>query len=135
MTDYVELLSAVSGVFGTPQWISEAVTTVPENFVGKDLVEYIRVSVIPGGVGINLKSLSGMLMVDIFIEANKGPANGFKIPDKLNQYLVGKSLSISEGRVVQFQKSSMVPSGMDRDNPKLFRYKYSIPFNLFGANN
>ncbi len=133
MGKYTNLISEVYSLFGTTNWKAEKVKTFPSNFIGIDKAdEFIRVSVIPSGTGLNRKSVSGILMIDIFTKAGEGPKRSSAIADKLDSYLSGKSLSTSSGIVTQFPENSTLDlKGIDKDNPTLFRVTYTIPFNYF----
>lgn len=125
----------VYSVFNSAEWKAEAIKTYPSNFIVVNPGgEYLRVSVIPSGKGINLKSLSGVIIVDIFTSAGNGPSRTYAIADKLDQYLVGKSFDLVAGSCVQLKESSLALVGIDSDNTSLYRSSYTIPFNLFGEN-
>lgn len=72
-------------------------------------------------------------MIDIFVTAGNGPSRSLLIADKLDQYLVGKSIETVQSKVTQFMNSNFAHRGVDTDNPTLFRSSYTIPFNYFGA--
>jgi len=134
MSRYVSAESSIFKIFGSEVWQEQDIKTFPENFTGEAINnEYIQVSVVPSGPSLNLNSASGVLMVSIFVESGLGPNRGKNIADALDSFLVGKTVPVVAGQVVQFNNSTMVPSGIDRDNPKLFRYNYTIPFSLFGV--
>ena len=134
MDRHERLQSAVFAVFGSSNWASENIKTIPQDFTPDNLgEEFIRVSIVPGGHGLNILSLSGVLMIDIFTLAGQGPNRKTQIVDKLESYLVGKCLAAGGNDVVQFGNSSLKPSGLDRDNPALTRSTLTIPFDLFGV--
>lgn len=122
----------VFSVFNSVGWQTEGIPTYPVNFVIGKPTEYIQVSIIAGGEGINLVSTSGQVIIDIFIAAGKGPNRGTLIADRLDTYLVGKSFKTGAG-TTQFQKSALTTIGQDKANPALFRMMYSISFNHFGV--
>jgi len=127
MGKYISLETELFAVFNTPTWIAENIKTYPQNFVNVDNVtEYIRVSIIPSGNSVNIQSVSGLLIIDIFVSAGKGPKALLRIADVLDSFFVGKSFT-----TIQFWNSSFVPIGTDKDDPTLFRGSYSIPFNFF----
>jgi hypothetical protein len=130
MSKFNTVQDDVFSVFGSVGWLTENIPTYPVNFVTTKATEYIRVSVISNGKGINLASTSGQVLIDIFIAAGKGPSRGTLIADKLDSYLVGKSLKTGSG-TTQFQDSALTTVGQDKDNPALFRMIYSISFNYF----
>jgi len=133
MGKYTNLNSDIYSVFSTDTWKAEKIVTRPSNFVGMDKpTEFIRVSVIPSGTGLNRKSVSGILIIDIFTQAGGGPKRYASVADKLDSYLSGKSLSTVAGAAIQFPSSSAIdPKGNDKDNPALYRVAYTIPFNYF----
>ena len=134
MGKYKNLQDDIFTVFNSVEWKAENINTYPSNFITVDPEnEFIRVSIIPNGEGINLKSVSGVIMADIFTSAGSGPNRAYLIADTLDTYLQGKSLTTVSGNVTQFDKSAMSPNGRDPDNKSLFRHNYSIPFNFFGV--
>src|SRR5210317_305563 len=99
-------------IFNSDTWKAENINTYPSNFITVDPGnEFVRVSIIPNGEGINLKSASGVLMADIFTTAGSGPSRASLIADTLDTYLQGKSLSTISGNVTQFPRGgAMVPA-------------------------
>lgn len=132
MGKYLDLFTNIYSVFGTPAWTAENIKTIPANYTGEvNNADYIRVSVIPSSDGINLASISGILIIDIFVRFGLGPGAVSSIADSLDEYLVGKTLTTENS--TQFRNSSLALLGMDLDNNSLFRAKYVIPFNHFGV--
>lgn len=133
MGKYEALETGVFSVFGSAVWKAEDIKTTPSNYIRVGAVtEFIRVNVIPSGKGLNLGSASGVLIIDIFTPVGKGPRRSSFIADKLDQYLVGKSVKSSSG-VLQCSQSSLAPKGVDSENKSLFHTTYSIPFNFYGV--
>jgi len=134
MGKYEILEKDVFSVFDSQPWKDLELETYPSNYiVDSPADEFLRISIIPSGRGLNLSSVSGILVIDIFIPAGKGPKRSAIIADILDTYLVGKSLSTVSGNTTQFGNSFMSPQGTDVDNSSLFRAVYTIPFNFFGA--
>jgi hypothetical protein len=137
MNKYAEMVGAVHSVFDSTDWKAEGIVTVPSNFPlpsapSRSPVEsYVRVSVVPGSMGINLVSSSGQIIIDIFTPAGGGPLPAARIADKLDKYLVGKKFSTSSGTVQCFD-SSYNETGLDIVNTSLARAKYSISMSFFG---
>jgi hypothetical protein len=132
MNKYETILDDVFSIFSATLWKSEEIKTVPSNYIASDFDnEFIRVTVLPSGGGINRQSVSGMLIIDIFTASGKGPKRLYQIADILDKFLVGKSV-VQVSRT-QFDTSTMSISGTDEDNPTLYRGSYSIPFNYFEA--
>lgn len=130
---YTEIMLDVFSVFGSPAWVAENIKTFPRDFEVNTGDEFIRVSVLTSGQGVNLKSTSGMLLIDIFTVSGDGPSRAMHIANRLDAYLVGKSQTTQTKRVTQFMKSSLAPRGVDKENPSLSRYLYSIEFNHYGV--
>jgi len=134
MGKYERIQSDVFSVFNQATWKAEAIKTYPVNYISVTQdTEFIRVSVVPSGRGINLISSSGLVLIDIFISAGNGPRRTSLIADKLDQYLVGKSIVTQDNANTQFGQSSLNSRGLDIDNPTLYASTYSIPFNYFGV--
>jgi hypothetical protein len=133
MGKFVSLEQDVFSVFASPEWVAEDIKTFPTNYIavssGK---EFIRVSVIPSGNGLNRNSTKGILIIDIFIPAGEGTRRAFEIADALDSHLVNKSIKhLTDTAQTQFGFSSISPNGVDKDTPSLYRVTYSITFNYF----
>ena len=94
MAKYRNALSAMFSIFETPGWKFENIKTFPSNFNLKDAGDkFIRIDVIPSGRGLNLRSVSGILAVDIFTAAGSGPKGALLIADALERTIVtGKQI-------------------------------------------
>jgi Bacteriophage related domain of unknown function len=135
MGKYTNITSDIFSIFDKVAWKAEAIKTVPSDFnPNKPTTEYIRVSIIPGSSGVNLKSCRGLLMIDIFVPAGKGPNLTNLIADKLDLYLQGKSVMTVTNNVTQFLSSNLGSGNPDSVNPTLFRTTYQISFNFYGVN-
>ena len=130
MGKYENTFKDIFSVFDSATWKAEAIGTYPNNFAPILNSEYIRVNIIPSNEGINLRSTSGILIIDIFTAAGEGPIRSSVIADKLDSYLQGQTLSTTLGGTTQFSNSSIAPKGV---NESLFRAQYTIPFNYFGV--
>lgn len=129
MGKYITLQTNIFTIFGSQEWNAENVKTVPTNFTGIDFSEeFIRISIVPSNKGLNRKSVSGILIADIFTKAGDGPTRAFDLADKLDTYLQNKYFSI-DPNAIQFFGSMFRTDTLDSDNPSLFRSTYSIPFN------
>lgn len=133
MGKFAALIDSVYSVFAQDTWKAENIKTFPVNFIpvepGK---EYLRMDVIPSSVGVNLKSSSGVLMIDLFVPAGGGLKRTSEIADKLDEYLVGKQIDVAGGRL-QCSRSTLSRGKVDSENPALYRSTYTINFNFFGA--
>jgi hypothetical protein len=134
MGKYEDLTKDVLGVFGSPSWIAENIKTYPGNYIGVSAGDrYIRVHVLAGGGGINRKSVSGQVLIDIFTPAGKGPTASTLIADKLDAYLVGRSKKLTNGAIQFVSASSLVHKGADKANSALYASSYAVSFNYFGV--
>lgn len=121
MSKYTGVLDSVFQIIKTAPF-----RVYPENFLNElNLEEYLRVSVIPSNKGINLRSASGIVIVDIFVPSNEGPKRLYTVADTLDTLFVGKSI----GRT-QFFQSGLTTIGQD-ENPSLYRGQYTIQFSYF----
>lgn len=135
MGKYTEVQNDVYSVFGSDAWSSNGIETVPQNFTGTGLSEYIRISIVTGGNLDNLnmpKSVVGQLIIDVFTVAGAGLGRAYAIADLLDAVLERKTVSTAQHAAVQFGASAMVPHGIDSANPSLHKCGYSIPFKYFG---
>lgn len=106
----------------------------PSNFVATNPGnKFLRFAVIPAGKGINLKSVSGLLIIDIFTPVGDGPRDTSLIADALDSKLVGKSIKTGSIGTTQLGDSTLDAGRTDKDSPSLFRATYSIPFNFYGV--
>jgi hypothetical protein len=133
---YSSVYADVYSIFGAGAWTSENIKTFPENFTGSSIGnEYIRVAIVSGGSLDNVnppRSVSGQLLIDIFVPAGAGLARSNQIADKLDSYLAGKLMQTTGNGSTQLGSSSLTNLGNDAANPSLYRSIYSIPFNYFG---
>jgi len=135
MGRYSATQQAIFSIFGLNTWTAENIKTFPQDVVASNAGdEFVKVTIIPSGKGINRVSISGIVIIDIYTASGLGPSRASAIADKLDDYLCNKTVIISASRNVQFDRSTMVPKGIDSDNKTLVRSQYTIPFNLFGVN-
>lgn len=119
-------------VFGGQAWVAENVPTFPSNFTnGQGLQRYIRVTPICSGAGVNVRSVSGLLNIDIFTKAGEGYKDTNAIADAIDKHFAGKAIKLSQGSL-QCLSSTLTHLGRDADNPALHRSLFSVPFNFYG---
>jgi hypothetical protein len=129
MGKYKNLEQDVFSIFGSEAWLTENIKTYPNNFTATDAgTEFLRVSILPSGSGVNLRSVSGVLIIEIYVTAGNGTKRISELADKLDEFLEGKTMN-----KVQCTSSSLSILGKDKDNPSLFRANYSISFNYYGV--
>jgi hypothetical protein len=136
MGKYAQTEQDIYSIFGTTQWKSEGIKTFPENFSAVNTgEEFIRVAILAGQYNPTnpLRSISGQVIIDIFIPAGATPKRANIIADKLDDYLVGKIIPNTNG-ATQFFSSSLSTVGGDPDDPTLFRTNYSINFSYCSNN-
>jgi hypothetical protein len=124
MGKYASITSAVYSVFNSAAWKVEKIKTFPANLKCSG-DKYIKVDIIPSGIGLNVNSCSGVVIIDIHTPPNEGTAAVTLIADKLDNYLQGQTIG-----PVQFFGSTMAPGKTEDALPKS---SYTIPFNYFGA--
>lgn len=132
MGKYASLKTAIFSHLSGLTWGMENIPTYPQDMTPKTTDEkFVRISIIPGGNGINLNSVSGICIFDIYTSADD-PFLWTTIADKLDEYFVG-SFKEQTG-ILQFPlASTVVPKGRDKDNPSFIRHSYTIPFVYFGV--
>jgi len=134
MGKFLDIETDVFSLFATRAWLSESIATYPSNYISDASGdEFIRVSIIPGSVGVDINSVSGQLIIDIFISAGEGPSRASFIADKLETYLRGKTFRDSGFGTTQFEAGALSGGQVDPDNSTLYMLTYSISFNYFGV--
>jgi hypothetical protein len=135
MGKYAGALSDILSIFATAEWQSTNLKASPKDYVSVNQGnEFLKIDIIASGGSVNGNSLSGLLMIDIFTSAGKGPMRTSEIADILDSYLTRKSVSGVTGKATQFGDSVLSPTSPDADNPSLSRTTYTITFNYFGVN-
>lgn len=129
---YQSTVEAVYDVFGLPAWLAHGIETIPSNAVPGTDGDYIRVSIIASGRGVNHLSSSGQIIVDIFTKVGLGSLPAAVIADKLDAFLCGKVFPAQNG-TVQTLGSSFAEQGVDPSNRGLFRCVYSVDFTFNGV--
>jgi hypothetical protein len=134
MGKYTELTSGIFKFFSGLTWGLENIPTYPQGVTAKENDEkFIRISISPSGDGINLQSVSGICIIDIYTALTMGPMEPLSIADKLDEYLVGQDRIMDNGRLQFPISSTLAPKGQDKDNLSLVRHSYTIPFKYFGV--
>jgi len=134
MGKFTNLEQDIYSVFSSPSWIAENIKTYPSNFIAVNAGnEFLKVTIIASGSSVNLISVSGVLLIDIFTAAGSSSRRAVMIADILGSYFEGKTKSTASQVVTQFGSGSLTHIGLDSSNPSLFRSTYTIPFNYFGV--
>ena len=134
MGKYKNLQDDVFSVFASAEWKAESLKVIPTNAINiGESREFLRADILASSTGINSKSVSGLLIVDIFTSAGNGPNRASLIADKLDSYLANQSIKTNGNNVTQFLGSTMTPRGRDPADKTLHKSVYSIPFNYFGV--
>lgn len=134
MGKHAQATMDVFSIFGKTEWVTAfgANKTFPQDFTGGG-DEFIRISVILSGTGVNRVSASGVLIIEIYTTAGLGPARQNVIADLLDSFLENKSVITEGGKSTQFQNSALMPLGTDKANPALAKARYELPMNYFGV--
>jgi hypothetical protein len=94
--------------------------------------ERLVVTILPSGSASNLQSVSGIIIIDIYTAAGHGVRRAHILADKLDTFLVGKSLVSNKGTTL-CKSSYLAHMGIPKDNPATFKSTYTINFNYFGV--
>jgi hypothetical protein len=128
MGKFTEVEDSIFAIFAGEEWDAEGIPTFPNNYnPTSNLEEFIRVDVIPSGMGININSLSGLIIIEIFTPAGKGPRRATEIADILDKYFAGKSSAST-----QFMQSNFRSVG---NETAYYHCSYSIQFNFYKSFN
>jgi len=129
MSRYESLENDIFSVFEKPEWANEGIPTFPANYkIPEGLVEFIRINILPGSPGYNIRSISGVLILEIFSLVGVGSTRTYQIADILDTYLNGKTVSNT-----QFMGSVLDSIVVDAVNESLNKTKYQISFNYNGV--
>lgn len=134
MGKYEAITKDVLKLFATPSWLAHGIPSYPGDYIqcAKD-TKFIRVDIVLAGPGLNRTSVSGQIIVDIFVPAGFGPSLAAQIADKLDKVFLGCSHPIAGGSLQVTGSSSLAKRGKDSGNPALFRYVYAVSCNFFGV--
>jgi len=128
MPRYLGAEQDIFSIFATAEWNTEGIKAYPSTIVPDNPgQEYIRISIVPSGQGLNYNSVSGLLLIDIFTARAQGPKRPMQVADILDTHF---NVKISGNS--QFMSSSLGKTSQDRDDPALCMTSYSIAFNYFG---
>lgn len=137
MAKFLEIQTNIFNVFGSLAWRIKGIEAYPREFeiveLTSDSSAAIRVSILMEGKGVNLVSVSGVVIIEIYSHTAAGPKIIATTSDTLDAFLVGKQFSITEGIVTQFFSSSLGISRKDAVNPRLSVTLYSINFQHNGV--
>jgi hypothetical protein len=120
--------------FSLPSWTNNNINMYPNDYQGviSNENEYCRISVFPSASANfahgNKKSLSGTVIVKIFVSAGDGQARIMEIAEALDSVLQNKKLT----RGTELYTSFINVEGLDPSNPALSSASYIIPFTLYG---
>jgi hypothetical protein len=134
MGKHTQATMDVFSIFGSVAWTTAfgANKTFPQEYTGGG-DEFIRVSVVLSGKGVNRASSSGVLIIEIYTTAGLGPERQNFIADLLDSFLENKSVLTAGNNRTQFQNSTLMPQGTDKANPALAKARYELPMNYFGV--
>ena len=129
------VLEDIEAVFGSAAWKSNNIPAFPENYqgqTGKNLEEYLRMSVLPTSsknyAYAGKKQLSGLLAVKIFVKAGAGQGRIMEISDLLDVQFENNTLTNG----TKFGTSYLQVEGLDPVNKSLYSASYLIPFTKYG---
>jgi len=131
---YSSLQEDINAIFASQPWLDLQIETHPEGFVGNTYEkEYVVVTIIASEPKTSITSVSGQILIDIYIPAGLGLKRAYEIADLLDEQMAGKVLYNTLAGTTQLGSSSLQGRGTDKDNQSLYRAIYSIPFTFFGV--
>lgn len=137
MSKFLQVQDDIFSIFGSAEWEAQGLKTYPREFgvIETALFEdrALRLSILMNREGINLISLAGLLMIEIFTLGSRGPKIIVETADTLDNFLVGRTLSTYLGLSTQFFNSTLGLSQQDKINPRMVSTIYSISFTHNGA--
>lgn len=131
---FTSLMTSINALFGSSTWTSNNIPTYPENYQGKisSQNEFCRINIIPANSEIahygGDKSVSGNIIIDIYVKAGEGQARVMAIADLLDILLQTKNLTNG----LELGTSYVTTLGLDTANKSLYNAKYLIPFKSYG---
>jgi len=129
MSRYENLENDIFSVFAAEEWRNENLPAFPANYkIPEDLTEFVRISILPSLPGYNIRSISGILILEIFSPAGVGSSRTYQIADILDTYLNGRTIGNT-----QFMDSVLDILTTDSVNESLTKVKYQISFNYNGV--
>lgn len=127
MAKFEDIEKAFFSVLDSAAWKAENIPSFPSNFiVTTSPKEYIRVSVLAAGRGVNLKSVAGQLLVDVFIAAGSGTTRAQLIADILDRHFSCKTFGSASASTQTFESSFVPRDDAQRDSYGRFRYSLSF---------
>lgn len=137
MSKFLQVQDDIFSIFGSAEWEAQGIKVYPREFTIIETALHgdcvLRISILQNREGINLKSLEGLLMIEIYTLKSKGPKIIVETADILDAFLVGKTLSTYLGLSTQFFNSTLGLSQEDSVNPRMVSTLYSITFQHNGA--
>ena len=132
MNKYTSLQEDIFSVFKSVEWLYLSIPTFPSDFTGTATGNYLRVSILPGDDNLvnPPRSVSGQVIIEIFVKAGSGPFITATMADTLDTFLSGKYFTTTANGSTQFGTSTLGNGRNDKDNPSLYCTPYSIPFNF-----
>jgi len=131
MATYSKLLESIDSVFSSSEWRGLVVPAFPANFFPHDTPdEFVVYEIIPSGDPTqefaDAGYLAGLIIIQIYTQANMGPKRVYEVADELAALFRNKQLMST-----QTQEGSLSFQGLDKDDTSLFRADYSLKFNSF----
>ena len=131
MAKFTELLSSIDSVFASSEWQGLSIPAYPANLWPSTTPdEFVIYEILPSGQPVaeysdpNYKN--GLIIVQVYVKANSGPARVYEVADELAT-LFQRDLI----RDTQLYDGTLAIKGIDKDDTSLFRADYSLQFNSF----
>jgi len=130
---YATLITAVESQFALSDWTTHAIAIYPDNYQGAigDQNEFCRLNILPATsrslTYSGEKSLSGTIIVSMFVKSGEGQRRVAAIADILDGLLQHKTLSSGLGLGASF----VTIGGLDSKNTALYSAQYIVPFTYY----
>jgi hypothetical protein len=133
---YNTLITSIEKSFTDPVWTIFGIPTYPDNYQGviDNQNEFCRLNILPttsetiafGGIG-DSKSLTGNIIIAIFVKAGEGQRRVSEIADLLDDLLQYTSPVGGLGLGPSF----VFMTGLDSQNRSLYSARYTIPLTYY----
>lgn len=128
------VLTDVEGVFGSSNWTTNNIKTIPANYHGElgSITEYVSVNVLPSNSNLDTfgvtKKLTGLVAIKMFVPAGYGQRRIMQVGDLIDNVLQYKTLALG----TRLDSSYITVEGLDPRNEALYSASYFIPFTIYG---
>jgi hypothetical protein len=130
---YATLISSIENLFASATWTAANIAIYPDNYQGtiSDQNEFCRLNILPASGTTQdhngKKTLSGTVIVTMYVKAGEGQRRVAAIADTLDSLLEHKYPTSGLGLGASF----VTIGGLDSQNSALYTAQYIIPFTYY----